>query len=121
MSKQKVRPMIDKELRDEIVNYCGGGESFNSALRHYTKEMHSLHGQVKYRERQAIEIMKKNTELSATLDEAVSQRDHWLTKWYEVQDDLLLDSKIRKIDAAGFMAVGIAIGAAVMTFAFNVT
>jgi hypothetical protein len=32
---KKVRPMIDKDLRDEIVNYCGG-ESFNSALRSYT-------------------------------------------------------------------------------------
>ena len=34
---EKVRPMLDKDLRDEIVNYCGGGESFNLALRYYVK------------------------------------------------------------------------------------
>ena len=34
---KKVRPTVDKDLRDEIVNYCGGGESFNSALRYYVK------------------------------------------------------------------------------------
>ena len=121
MSKQKVRPMIDKDLRDEIVNYCGGGESLNSALRHYTKEMHSLNCQVKYRDFQIMELMKKNNELSATLDEEISRSNYWLTKWNKDRNDLLMDSKIRKIDTAVFRAVCIVIGAAVMTFAFNVT
>lgn len=37
MIKQKVRPMVDKELRDEVVSYLCGSASFNQALGWYIK------------------------------------------------------------------------------------
>ena len=114
MSKQKVRPMIDKELRDEIVIYCGG-ESFNSALRHYTKEMHSLNYQVKCRDLQIMEIMKKNNELSVMLDEEISRSNHWLTKWNEERNNLSLRSKKKKINTLVLVLAWVVIGAELIT------
>ena len=54
---KKVRPTVDKDLRDEIVNYCGGG-SFNSALRHYLKAMS------RHQKREALLDMDRKAEIS---------------------------------------------------------
>ena len=77
---KKVRPSVDKDLRDEIVNYCVGGQSFNLALRYYVKSktgdeyfakickgainrnekaIHDLHSQVKQRDRQIIKLKQE--------------------------------------------------------------
>lgn len=33
MNKKQVRPRVDKELFDKVVEYCGGGETFCESLK----------------------------------------------------------------------------------------
>lgn len=116
MSKQKVRPMVDKELRDEVVGYLCGAGSFNEALRWYIKGCKQLFAKNREQAKsitrlkgEIAELKKNNSELSTTLDGT--------DKAYKSLFELYMEKKDR-----GFIyfCLGNAIGAAVMTFVFNV-
>ena len=74
---KKVRPMVDKDLRDEVVNYCGGGESFNSALRYCLKAMR------RHQKREAALDMDRQSEISKLKQEIAKLHNEKvkLEKW----------------------------------------
>lgn len=94
MSKQKVRQMVDKDLRDEIVGHLGGAGSFNEALRWYIKGSKQLVAESKEWTEEREEKWEMESDLMLTKLELQASKSHSMNiaaKNQEIKNQLKRD------------------------------
>jgi hypothetical protein len=77
MKKQQVRPRVDKELFDEVVDYCGFGETFCDSLKWLIKSSKRNKSLVDRGGKVIHEQNETIGKLNAHIRDVEKERDDW--------------------------------------------